>query len=456
MISLKDFLEQDVIKFLDSKMSFSRKIKTVVRSDDTFLFDEEDYESEVEQALNEDNLTKAVLILTKVKSIYGKLARKSPKRSKLDLIIKNIVAKIDVYKKQNNVKYTPEEEEEKSFKESMKSVMHDNRNSTTNILGQQPNIIIQNSQPVGNNSMFLPTLNAPLNFDKLKEKQEFEKQLLNFKQALERESEKVYLEMQKKQNDEQKKHFNELKDEVLLNSKKFLENLAKTLSDKLQSNLQENLKYQKRMLNSSRYYLDESNQPTTVKNFNLIETDIKPINSIPKINEDIIIKPDETIIEKPESEIKENNDLYILQIIDSLMIELRNLIKLKKYDDAKEIYEKIKEQSKNIEYAITQKKQILLILKNTSDLLNKVSLQKVTEETNKQLLKEDKLFNETSQKINLDIKDYVPKDDKLYYDAVCAIKSKNKLTALKILVDLAKKNPLDASIKIRLKEALEL
>lgn len=452
MKSLHDFLEEDILNFLDSRMSVTKTFKPIIRDDESALFGDVDYETEVDVALNDDDLSKAKTIYKKVKSIYGKLARKSPRRASLDLVIKNILNKIKDYELKNGINDTEEQEtEEQSFKQTLKTASMHIQNAN----------IDQMSGGSRGGGFILPFMNAPLDFEDLDKEQKRERYLLQFKQQLEKESEKVYLEMKKKQQEEQEKHFKMLRDKVLEENKKQFEELSNSLSkkfsnisnsqndvdlNKLKQELEEKQKKLEEELtgvNKNSYSKTEKIQKEQtheksktlkeIKQFSEpIPTDISKIPELKKIN------------------LISQGDSFIIYEIDKQMPILKSSLKNKDYLKARKVFNIIKELTKKIKKSEEQKKSIIKTLKQVADYMSKIAKKIEFEEKTNYFNNKVKDVPEKKHKIN---KNPFSKE---YFDAIYAIKNGDKLSALKLLVPLAKKHPLDNSIKIRLKEALEL
>ncbi len=520
MKSLHDFLEEDILNFLDSRMSVTKTFKPIIRDDESALFGDVDYETEVDIALNDDDLSKAKTIYKKVKSIYGKLARKSPRRASLDLVIKNILNKIKDYELKNGINDTEEQEtEEESFKQTLKTASMHIQNAN----------IDQMSGGSRGGGFILPFMNAPLDFEDLDKEQKRERYLLQFKQQLEKESEKVYLEMKRKQEEEQEKHFKVLRDKVLEENKKQFEELSNSLSkkfsnisnsqndvdlNKLKQELEEKQKKLEEELtgvNKNSYSKTEKIQKEQqIKNIEelrkqilyenkqlftnltqILSKKLANLDSNPEYKEnlnkglnpsqveDLIDKEIQNILKEKNDEkfknlkeIKEfsepiptdiskipelkkinlisQGDSFIIYEIDKQMPILKSSLKNKDYLKARKVFNIIKELTKKIKKSEQQKKSIIKTLKQVADYMSKIAKKIEFEEKTNYFNNEVKDVPEKKHKIN---KNPLSKE---YFDAIYAIKNGDKLSALKLLVPLAKKHPLDNSIKIRLKEALEL
>ncbi|MGE0793666.1 MAG: hypothetical protein AB7V77_05810, partial [Candidatus Woesearchaeota archaeon] len=87
MKTFQEFLEQDITAFLDSQVELDMQSKKRIVDEQENFLGFKDYEKEVKSALENKDYTKAKLIYKDAKKIYGKIARTSPKRKTLDLII---------------------------------------------------------------------------------------------------------------------------------------------------------------------------------------------------------------------------------------------------------------------------------------------------------------------------------------------------------------------------------
>jgi thioredoxin-like negative regulator of GroEL len=95
-MEFEQYLERDIITFLDSKMQ--RKDRTAIdREEEYGLYLTKDYLKELSYALDNDELTKAKKLFDELKSNYSKLPRSSVERKKIYSLLERMYEKIQNY-----------------------------------------------------------------------------------------------------------------------------------------------------------------------------------------------------------------------------------------------------------------------------------------------------------------------------------------------------------------------
>lgn len=508
MIDLYDFLENDIVTFLEIELLNQRKNLPVVSSE-LNIFGGADYEKEVAEALNNDDFQKAKTVVKTARREYTRLSSHSSKRIKLDEIMINLKKLIFDYAQKNKI-YDDEELPllfDKDFESQVeglkdkKDVLKEDKKSDDEIdedtenkdLDDEKNIdnvdlvedeyqlpkkiddnktsqlsknqIAQlsksNSQNIFINRELSTIYEFPLDFDSLKEKQKFEQMFLTFKQKLEYEAQQKYDDLTNLKIEEQKRLLAELSRELKSQNKKAFEHLRDFLVKKF----------------GQKYFKDVNKYKKEV-----LEKD-KIISSLTKEKESL----------KKKEEWTSKDDHILIDIIQKELTLLKKLMKEKKYLEAKKVFLDVSKQALKIKTFKKEKNTILYSLKKIYDFLktkeqvysdikemvddnSNISYNTVNDdnnledENNEEKLNvveknieenyetnKDKDKNEKSNKIEdekklLELKE----DDKKYMQAVISIKEKNKSNALKLLIELAKKHPNDQKIKIRLREAIQM
>ena len=94
-MELSKFLQQDIMEFLEKKSSEQREHRGRLRSEEFGLFSiEKDYAKETDQALEEQDYTKAKRIFDELREAYNGLRGDNEKREKIYAILEEVYAKI--------------------------------------------------------------------------------------------------------------------------------------------------------------------------------------------------------------------------------------------------------------------------------------------------------------------------------------------------------------------------
>ena len=96
MMDLEQFLEKNILMFLDSKIQRS-DIAKKDREEEYGLYLTKDYLKELNQALENDELSKAKKLFDELKDRYSKLSKNDPERKKLYEILEKMYEKIQQY-----------------------------------------------------------------------------------------------------------------------------------------------------------------------------------------------------------------------------------------------------------------------------------------------------------------------------------------------------------------------
>lgn len=97
-MELNDYLEQDIIKFLEEKANQQKKQLNQIREEEITLFSiDRDYAEETEQALQEENLMKAKKIFEELRNHYNELPKNSPEKEKVFAVLEEVYGKIKEY-----------------------------------------------------------------------------------------------------------------------------------------------------------------------------------------------------------------------------------------------------------------------------------------------------------------------------------------------------------------------
>ena len=97
-MELEQYLEKDIITFLDSKITKSEK-STVDREEDYGLYLTRDYLKEISYALDNDELTKAKKLFDELKENYMSLPKSSTEKKKIYSILEKMYERIQNYVK---------------------------------------------------------------------------------------------------------------------------------------------------------------------------------------------------------------------------------------------------------------------------------------------------------------------------------------------------------------------
>ena len=113
-MDLGDFLEQDMIMFLDAQVEEMRAKKEVAKpmiyDDADFYSIQRDYGKEVRAALDDDNLAKAKHIFDDLKDLYNKIPTKNANKRKAYLILEELYTIIKNYLEKRNKEHSLAEE----------------------------------------------------------------------------------------------------------------------------------------------------------------------------------------------------------------------------------------------------------------------------------------------------------------------------------------------------------
>ncbi|MDD3174906.1 MAG: hypothetical protein PHU51_00325 [Candidatus Nanoarchaeia archaeon] len=444
MITINEFLEEDINNFLDEIKRSLSQVKTRPYDSQEVVFGVKDYEAEIRTALENNELIKAKLIYKDAKRAYGKLARNSPKRASMDLIIKKVYSQLVDFCNKHNLNLEDEQIEEKEVESGSSGFegFDDQPKNKTPIQPatrtQQPERSNQNlasstssSVNVMSGSPILSVssgLNFPINLPDLKEKQLREKLMLEFKQKLELESEREYENLQEKYKQE--------RETMLLKVKKEMEENTKNEIQKLEQKLEQKFGEKYIQFKQKLSQENKTNNLTTVSRTQNAATRTQQperSNQNPAPN-------------VPLSDSSPDENFMVIEIIDKRLNLLKSLITKKDYEQAKSVFNKIKKELVNIAGYKKYKHKVYNILKNTYPLLNFKKSKEIPEIKEVEEIKSlPKQTTENLEELN-----------KSYFEGISAIKTNNKSLALKIFLDLAKKHPNNKAIKIRLKEALTL
>jgi len=443
MITINEFLEEDINNFLDEIKQSLTQVKTRPYDSQEVVFGVKDYEAEIRTALENNELIKAKLIYKDAKRAYGKLARNSPKRASMDLIIKKVYSQLVDFCNKHNLNLEDEQIEEKEvesgssgfegFDDQPKNktpIQPATRTQQPERSNQNPASSMSSSVNVMSGSPILSVssgLNFPINLPDLKEKQLREKLMLEFKQKLELESEREYENLQEKYKQE--------RETMLLKVKKEMEENTKNEIQKLEQKLEQ--KFGEKYIQFKQKLSQENKTPiqpaTRTPN-------PEPRPQIPVVR--TLSRPSDIPLSDPSPD----ENFMVIEIIDKRLNLLKSLITKKDYEQAKSVFNKIKKELVNIAGYKKYKHKVYNILKNTYPLLNFKKSKEIPEIKEVEEIKSlPKQTTENLEELN-----------KSYFEGISAIKTNNKSLALKIFLDLAKKHPNNKAIKIRLKEALTL
>ncbi|MGE0793645.1 MAG: hypothetical protein AB7V77_05705, partial [Candidatus Woesearchaeota archaeon] len=419
----------------------------------------------VKSALENKDYTKAKLIYKDAKKIYGKIARTSPKRKTLDLIIQNLNQYISDFAKLHDVSDDDEslnkisQDLEKNLSKNIAKNLNESleeqfKKHFSKDLPELENLENLEKPTQIPKIEFNSSLNFPLNSKELHDKQSREREFLIFRQKLERESQNEFLKLKHKVDQEQEKKFKELSEKIKEQNKKEIEALKQTLISRFGKKYFE---FEKPKLNEVKpqAYVEEKENKETNKLL------ITPKEEIQQTNKEKINLPSKS--SKPEKVPKQtwtNKDDYILiGIIQEQLDKLKKFLKEKDYENSKVLYNTLKNQILKLNGYKKHKESIYHVLKKIGEFLekankNKENIQDKEEDSSNEL---ENIFS--NNEINLQPENELEEfknQNNLYLEAVMAIKNKDKQQALKLLLDLAKENPTNRAIKIRLKEALSL
>lgn len=308
-MELVNFLENDIIEFLEDKAKSNKNKAPALRDDEKALFGERDYEREVLESLGKDDYAKSKMIEKSARREYGKLARDSPKRDSLDLMIKKITSLVSDYAKKKDIKEDKKAHELSMEHQTIKSSIKKKAEQTPKESFRPQNDEMMRSQSTGvsQGMYFLPFMNSPLNFDELSKKQTQEKILLDFKQNMELHAQKEYSKIEQ----EKEKIIKELISEIKKENKAHLDKLKNEVLDrvnKIKNSLKESIQ-ENRVVERSDDKLEEVHKH--------VEKEVKKINQ--NLDKSTEIKPSsiqvKNIIQnplpQPDSKIKESNQKYV-------------------------------------------------------------------------------------------------------------------------------------------------
>lgn len=351
-MDLTEFLEIDILKFLDSKSQIEEKPVNLARERDEQIFSTRDYEKEINEALEKGDYAKAKDILRILKKEYGKLSRSSPKRKMLDDLIEKTTKSITNFANKNDIKEDEDLDKLTMEHEIVKSSRKKEQDSFKQQTFQQQEIPYSNVNVVNSGSQglyFMPFMNSPLNFDDLSKKQSQEKLLLNFKQNLEKYIQKEYEKIQKEKDRIIKETIDSLKNENKIYLEKLRIEILKRISNLVSSN--NNIRVLEHEMESLNKVENEIKKISHQDDKKYLEKDniIKKSNMIRKNNPEKKVTPDENIVDAFNTEdvsvktvknhdskyldavaaIKQNNKGLALKLLTELAKEKPNNVAIK-------------------------------------------------------------------------------------------------------------------------------